>query len=1346
MLLLPLIPASSAQGDPPVPSTTAQQQAADKLLEQLNNIDGAVDPSQITIDPALGPPPWISFVPGRDESTIEAWAEFASRLVDPKVAGAGVGPQARALLPTSVDIEGVNETGLNDTIGTGQFVGGFGTGPGESDIARIAGALGSPLPPPPEPDCPSVEEDGSIPDANDTLVAFPDVQVVLCGGVIGDGEFGDSTGDVDFFSLNGAPAGSLLSVDAGSFDPTAEFAVTTAIYTADGTLLGALTDTDSGPESVLSVIAPADGLYYVAVAGADGLLADPFDPSSGPGTSYLGDYLIFTGVLPPPPAPCLSIEPDSSITEANVLPFGPGEVQPCFGLIGDGDFGDSTGDFDFFALTVEADSAVIVDIFAPPGLPSTPTTIGLYNSDGVLLAERSDDGVDPGDFLQYPVESAGTYYALVSSPGVLPSDPFDPSSGTVAGPPVSYEVFVLSIRPELGPVPVQPTPTPIPAPPGDPVPAPPGDPIPTPTAVPAPPGEPIPVPPDGPAPPGDPIPVPPDGPAPPGEPIPVPPDGPGFAGIPSEEIVETIRTSRADWNAQVQSLVPAAFNELDGPCESIEDDGSISVAQEVNVAADSSVECFGEIGDGPFGKTSGDFDMYAVFVAAGEALVVATSSPPGTLDSYLTVYDVNGTIVAANDDLDGQNASLEFEAPVDDVYYVEVSSYNSTLLDPFDSSSGSGANTLGPYVMLLERTQPTISDVDVFLVDLDVGDALSVGLQLQGGVAIVKPNGALAQQSFGSPAFIYPIGSPLRHLGNVGADYIVESAGIHAIVIGAGTGRYEGELRVRQAGLADQPGDDAQILFLDFDGGQFNQAIFDPFLPDNAGPVRTLSPMASFLDRWDLEPGDESAVIDAVIASVHENLLHDLQQVGGNGNRDATGHGGELDIQILNSRDHADPWGQPNVSRIIIGGTVEEAGILTIGIAQSIDPGNFDTTETAIVLLDFLSDPAGLGTPSLNNFGWVPPFTKIDLIGQGVGVIAAHEAGHFIGNWHTASFNGVPSVMDEGGDLATTVGVGPDQILGTADDFDTDFVTDEYSFFEGFFGDENTTVRSAQALSTGQANVPIEVDDPPAPGIYNLQNVGNSRVLDADSNGAVDSSVTPRSDDRWELIPLFGDVYNLRNVDYGTYLDGDANGTVDQSVSPSSDDQWRLESAGNESFYLFNVDRGRYLSATGGAEGYDVNLSSTKTDAERWVFNLLDDEPNDPGAYIGYEIALNSVSTGRWLDTDGDTNVDQSVYRGDDDVWSVRAADNGNVYLVNAVTNRYLDADSDINIDTSSSPNRDDEWQLTVNDDGSITLRNIVYRGYLHAEGEAEGFNVTRRPTTSDATSWSVRVITSPNA
>jgi len=113
-------------------------------------------------------------------------------------------------------------------------------------------------------------------------------------------------------------------------------------------------------------------------------------------------------------------------------------------------------------------------------------------------------------------------------------------------------------------------------------------------------------------------------------------------------------------------------------------------------------------------------------------------------------------------------------------------------------------------------------------------------------------------------------------------------------------------------------------------------------------------------------------VIDATINAVRENVLTDLQ---------ARGTDPRVGLRILNSRDNADPFGQPNVHRLVIGGTIEESGIATIGIAQFIDPGNYATDDTALVLLDVLSDPAFSSDASLNT--WITPASdKIAFIGR----------------------------------------------------------------------------------------------------------------------------------------------------------------------------------------------------------------------------------------------------------------------------------------------------------------------------------------------------------------------------
>ena len=102
------------------------------------------------------------------------------------------------------------------------------------------------------------------------------------------------------------------------------------------------------------------------------------------------------------------------------------------------------------------------------------------------------------------------------------------------------------------------------------------------------------------------------------------------------------------------------------------------------------------------------------------------------------------------------------------------------------------------------------------------------------------------------------------------------------------------------------------------------------------------------------------------------------------------GNNPTFDIEILNSRDDPDVFGDPDVSRVIIGGTQAQLGITTIGIAQSVDPGNFDLSEDSVVLLDRLSAPAGPSI-SLNSYAIDPGSSKIDFIGVGVAIDAVDQ-------------------------------------------------------------------------------------------------------------------------------------------------------------------------------------------------------------------------------------------------------------------------------------------------------------------------------------------------------------------
>jgi hypothetical protein len=102
-----------------------------------------------------------------------------------------------------------------------------------------------------------------------------------------------------------------------------------------------------------------------------------------------------------------------------------------------------------------------------------------------------------------------------------------------------------------------------------------------------------------------------------------------------------------------------------------------------------------------------------------------------------------------------------------------------------------------------------------------------------------------------------------------------------------------------------------------------------------------------------------------------------------------------------------------------------------------------------------LSEPAG-GPASLNTY-LTADSDRAGFVGQAVGNVVSHEAGHVFGNFHTDNLDGVANLMDAGGvGFDTLFGVGPDGVGGTADDTDVDFGDDAYLPFEGLSGTEDT--------------------------------------------------------------------------------------------------------------------------------------------------------------------------------------------------------------------------------------------------------------------------------------------------
>jgi hypothetical protein len=488
-----------------------------------------------------------------------------------------------------------------------------------------------------------------------------------------------------------------------------------------------------------------------------------------------------------------------------------------------------------------------------------------------------------------------------------------------------------------------------------------------------------------------------------------------------------------------------------------EDDGAIPLAADFGLGtARKGFTTTGVRGDGPHGSAgdgTGDFDFIKVHATAGQQLVVGTDTPTGPLDTVVGLYDAAGVLVAADDDGGpGLDSLLDFTVPASGDYYLMVSGYGLGIVfpaDPFDSGSGLGTGSEGPYNLSVTLAFP---DHDYYAVDLAAGDVLGGSVTGVGTRLTVRdPAGKTVLASEQDASFIYAPASPLPGGGNAVVSYVATHDGRYTLEVGGLAGLYDVTLEAYRPGPEALDQGTTQTLFLDFDGARINTAIF-------GGPgVRTLSPLQGFLGKWGLTAADEDKVIDQVIAAVRENIITDAKERGTDP---------RFGLKILNSRDNPDAFGQPNVHRIVVGGTIAESGIDTIGIAQFIDPGNYATEDSAIVLLDVLSDPAG-GSASLNTY-ITPASNKIKFIGRALGNVISHEAGHLYGSFHTDPLNATPNLMDAGGAFPGLFGVGPDNVGGTADDFDYDFGDDSFTPDEGFAGTEDTLNTTAWALVKGK--------------------------------------------------------------------------------------------------------------------------------------------------------------------------------------------------------------------------------------------------------------------------------------
>ncbi len=313
----------------------------------------------------------------------------------------------------------------------------------------------------------------------------------------------------------------------------------------------------------------------------------------------------------------------------------------------------------------------------------------------------------------------------------------------------------------------------------------------------------------------------------------------------------------------------------------------------------------------------------------------------------------------------------------------------------------------------------------------------------------------------------YPADSPLQIQGNTAFAQVVPEDGTYYLTVAplSAGGTYTLGLRTYRPIVESLPIGTQQIVFVDFDGAIYPRTVFDDTIPPAQGRIifPSLRESLPLLGIQQIDDAAYNRLIDLTMAEI-ESQFNTLSftENGNNGDYDLTGIPGEYGITVLNSRDHADPGNNPLVTRVLIGGSVNDVEIDTIGLSSTIDIGNFSMDDIVFGVLDQLV--TFLSTVPLSNTASI-----LDITADFLALLVTHEAGHSFGLRHTDNANLVPNIIDTGGDFAGSVGVGPDGIYGTVDDVQVQFIDDRFDIGEGIIGTERSPFSLSNTLRTGTA-------------------------------------------------------------------------------------------------------------------------------------------------------------------------------------------------------------------------------------------------------------------------------------
>lgn len=618
-------------------------------------------------------------------------------------------------------------------------------------------------------------------------------------------------------------------------------------------------------------------------------------------------------------------------------------------------------------------------------------------------------------------------------------------------------------------------------------------------------------------------------------------------------------------------------------------------------------------------------------------------------------------------------------------------SFSSAQLLPL----GTGANQFPIVNVTGQITTSTVNgtfDEDWFRVNLRAGDIFDA--RMQGGVGVgglpydvtlLNANRVEIAGRNSTTLGVYPPNSPLTTDGSTSFAYVIPADGQYFVRVADGDSAYSMTLKTFRPESERQALGQKQIVYVDFDGASVRSDIFG--LP--LGNIR-LSGLTTFFAGAGLLPSDEEPLIRSILAGISENFEGSLPQLANNGYFSQDGVPGHFDIEYYNSFDHPnfDPDFTPNVTKLIISGSLTEFPLPVRGIADSVDVGNFDMEGTVIVLPEVYLSPTVLGQPNADFVGnvQVAPGTLVrDAYAAAIATTASHELGHSFGAWHQDNSNATLTIMDSGGlpVAQSRLGVGPDGIFGTLDDVDLDFGVDRYAPAEGNIGFEDTAAAMAFGLSTG---------------LGDAATITGTTYLDRNVNRTFDSA-----DEIFPFLQIYADANNDGMLNPGEFR-AFSNQFGEYSLSVPAGTHTIRQTVPTGYRVSAPLDNARVVTISTGATigGQDFGNELLDLDITGTKFNDLNaNGVRDPG-----EGGLEGVFF--YLDLDGDNRIDlgePSTQSGPDGSYRLAFPGPGTYQIREVVPPGFIQTLPGISDD--ANPLNDFEYEVVVTGDPLVDMVNL---------------------------------------